>query len=339
MNTTNSMQLIRRSKHADMFDAAQAGAQWGTFFRLPLSRYGRAYYSAIHLDDASDSSFALKQDGRIVAMIECDSIGGNFGRFGFPIEVRIDPDLGYPARRKVAVEVISEFKRFLKEQEKSALSVRITDALDVDGILLGYLIAEGASCRQEMRAEIDLALDEQSLFDDLRKGHRQQVRWGENNLAFSSVDAANPDRAAFESYRQFHADVTGRVTRNAESWEAMFAAISAGHGDLILGFLEGALISGTLILDGGSTAYYVSGVYHRAHFDKPLGHASLFKAALRSKARGLRFFDVGELPDGQAGTSEKEVKIGFFKRGFTNRTVSSRVLILRQPGEPGSSAT
>jgi hypothetical protein len=325
------MRLIRRARFANAIDTAQADALWGAFFRLPLTHYGRAYYSAIRPDDAGDSTFALEQDGRIVAMIECDSIGGDLGRFGFPIEVRVDSGLDYPARRKVVVEVMSEFKRLLKEQANPALSVRITDALDPDGLLLGYLIAEGASCRQEMRAEIDLALDEQSLFDDLRKGHRQQVRWGEQNLIFSAVDAANPDRAAFETYRQFHIDVSGRVTRNAESWEAMFAAISAGHGDLMLGFLEGVLVSGTLILDGGGAAYYASGVYHRAHFDKPLGHASLYKAVLRSKTRGLRFFDVGELPDKQSETSEKEIKIGFFKRGFTNRTVSSRILTL--PGQ------
>lgn len=322
------IRLIRRAKHAALLDALTAAANWGGFFRLPLSDRGRAYYSAIHLEDGSDSSFGFERDGQIVAMIECDMIGGQLGRFGLPLEMRVDPGLDYPARRKVAVEAVSEFKRLVKEKAIPAATIRISDQLDPDGLLLGILIAEGASCRLEMRAEIDLTLDEQALFDDLRKGHRQQVRWGDQHLTFSTVDAVNPDRAAFESYRRFHADVSGRVTRNAESWDAMFAAITAGQGDLIFGFLDGMLVSGTLVMDGGGTAYYASGVYHREYFDKPLGHASLFRAVLRSKARGLQFFDVGELPVRRDDLPEKELKIGFFKRGFTNRTVSSHILAL-----------
>jgi hypothetical protein len=318
------MRLIRRTKFAEQIDAA--AAPWGIFFKLPLDAMGRAYYQATNTGDTSDATFALEHDGAIVAVIECDTIGGMLGRFGLSIEPRLDPALPYSLRQKAVVEITSEFKRLSKEMGGLPVQVRQSMGLDPDGLLLGNLIAEGATQALELRAEMDLSLDETALFDDLRKGHRQQVRWGEKNLTFSTVDQANPDRNAFEAYRLFHAEVAGRVTRGSESWDAMFASVAAGRGDLVFAHIDGQLVSGTLVLDGGDTAYYASGVYHRDHFDKPLGHASLFRAALRAKARGRTRFDVGEVP--LAGVSEKEIRIGFFKRGFTNRTVQSHILTL-----------
>jgi hypothetical protein len=318
------MRLIRSTKFAAQIAAAEA--PWGVFLQLPLDPFGAGYYRAIQGDSHQDQTFALEHDGRIVAKIECDVTQGGLGRFGTPIEPRIDPALPYPLRRKAAVEIVSELKRLSKEGAGLPARVRRTAALDPDGLLLGLIVAERATQETELRAEIDLALDEAVLFDDLRKGHRQQVRWGEANLTFSAVDQANPDRAAFETFRAFHAEVSGRVTRGAESWDAMFAAIAAGRGDLLFGHLDGLLVSGTLILDGGETAYYASGVYHRAHFDKPLGHASLFRATRRARTRGRAYFDLGELPLAEA--PDKEKSIGFFKRGFTNRTVESLILTL-----------
>jgi len=72
-----------------------------------------------------------------------------------------------------------------------------------------------------------------------------------------------------------------------------------------------------LTIDAGSTTYYTSGVYEREMFDKPLGHFPVFDAILRAGERGTRVFDLGEIfPAGAA--EEKEVQIGFFKKGFTS---------------------
>jgi hypothetical protein len=317
------MRLIRRTKHAELIDAALDTALWGAFFKLPLDPAGRTYYRAV--GGTADRTFALEHDGAIVCVVECGAMADELSHFGFPLEPRVEPALAYPLRQKAAVEILSEFRRLLREDSLASVVVRLTPALDPDGLLLGPLSAEAESGRIELRAESDLALDEESLFGDLRKGHRQQVRWGEKNLVLSGVDAKQPDRAAFESYRAFHAKVAGRVTRGEESWNAMYDAIASGRGDLVLGHLDGALVSGTLVLDGLDTAYYASGVYDREQFDKPLGHAPLFRAMLRARNRGLKRFDIGELP---SEASAKERQIGYFKRGFTNRTVSSRIFRL-----------
>ena len=317
------MRLIRRTKFSEQIETTDAA--WGIFFKLALDPVGRAYYRATNVDNLSDVSFALEHDDRIIALVECDTIGGAIGRFGFPIEARVDPTISYVLRRKATVEIVSELKRVSKEFDLP-IRVRQTPALDPDGLLLSHLVANGAVLASELRTEMDLSQDETTLFNDLRKGHRQQVRWGEKNLSFSTVDRDNPDRSAFESYRSFHAEVAGRVTRGPQSWDAMFNAIASGRGDLVLGKLDGVLVSASVILDGGDTAYYASGVYHREHFDMPLAHAPLFRAALRAKARGRMRFDVGEVP--LNGVTDKEMGIGFFKRGFSNRMVECLILTL-----------
>ena len=84
----------------------------------------------------------------------------------------------------------------------------------------------------------------------------------------------------------------------------------------MLGYLaDGEMVTGTMVVDGAAQAYYASGVYDRERFDQPLGHWPLWLAVSRSAKRGMRVFDLGDLPLPESG-SDKEFAIGYFKRGF-----------------------
>ena len=72
-----------------------------------------------------------------------------------------------------------------------------------------------------------------------------------------------------------------------------------------------------MVADAGGTAYYASGVYDRSRFDKPLGHFPVFDAMIRAGGRGVARFDLGEIVPRTADADDKEVQIGFFKKGFT----------------------
>jgi hypothetical protein len=150
----------------------------------------------------------------------------------------------------------------------------------------------------------------------MRKGHRQQIRWGQDHLEISVVDAHDPDRARFETYRQLHSDVAGRVTRGPASWDTMFELIAAGDGDLILCSLDGVLMGGTLMLDGGGAACYASGAYRRENFDKPLSHYPLFHAAQRAASAGARCSTSARSRRVDGHGQPKERAIGHFKSGF-----------------------
>jgi hypothetical protein len=150
-------------------------------------------------------------------------------------------------------------------------------------------------------------------------------------MALETVDHAHPDRSLFKRYQDFHHAVAGRSTRPQESWGAMFDWITGGHGELILASLDGELVAGTMVVDGVSTAYYASGVYDRERFDKPLAHWPLWLAMLHAGERGMKTFDLGDLPV-EGAASPKEVNIGYFKRGFATRTEPWTIWVWQRPG-------
>ena len=322
------MRLVRRAKDEAGFDALRDACSLPSFFKLMSGAHGRRYYQAVRDQSPADLSFAIADTAGLMALVEVEVAGGALRRFGFPLEIRLRGDLEPLVLRRVVRDILGELKRLAKEQAATTIAIRTSRALDPDGIVAGQCLGLGGTPGLELRAEADLGIGGKALAEDMRKGHRQQVKWGEKNLAQSFVDAANPDRAAFERFQAFHAEVAGRVTRPAASWDAMFEAITAGKGDLVLGTLDGLLVAGSLVLDADDTAYYASGVYHRGHFDKPLAHGTVFTSLARAAKRRLRFFDVGELPLPGGEHNDKEVAIGFFKRGFTARTVESTVWTL-----------
>ena len=298
--------------------------------------WGIAYYRAVHGADLSEHSFALEHEATIVAIVACDSAGPFVGRFGLPLEPWFKPGLAYPNIRQAVTDTAAELRRLAKALDRPAVQVRVLPEDDAGGMLLGHLVQNGGTVHLELRAEADLTLPASVLFDDLRTAHRQNVRWGDKNLTLSFVDATEPDHGRFEAYRLFHADVAGRVTRGPESWQAMYDMIARGRGDLVLGHLDGELVSGTLVLDGLDTAVYASGVYRRERFDKSLGHAPMFSAMTRAKERGRQYFDVGAVALA-SHASAKEQAIGHFKRGFTSRTRTS--VLVDWPVDPATSAT
>ena len=68
------------------------------------------------------------------------------------------------------------------------------------------------------------------------------------------------------------------------------------------------------LVDTPASTYYLSGIYDRARFDKPLAHWPLWQAMLRSHQRGRTVFELGDVPL-EGAASPKEVSIGYFKRG------------------------
>ena len=184
--------------------------------------------------------------------------------------------------------------------------------------LATLLVDRGAEGVVQASAMIDLGHPAEALRADIRDSYRSLTNWGSRNLTLSFVNAANPDRALFDLFPDFHARIAGGKRRGDEYWQVYWNEIAGGRAEMSLGFLEdGTLAAGSIVVWAGGTAYYASGVYDRDKFDKPLGHWPLWNTILRAKDMGLAAFDLGEIPArGQAG--DKEISIAFFKRGFTS---------------------
>jgi hypothetical protein len=279
-------------------------------FELPVSALGRRYYRAVVGSEPKELSFAFFYDDQLAALVECDASHDFLGRFGSPIELRAAPNLPPEIRRLLARGVIGTLVQLAREQGLMTIKLRTTRR-DDDGLLAARLLVEGASPVPSLRAIVDLSYDDSVLLGDMRKGHRQQVRWGERNLELRFVSAEEGDHCTFELFRHLHAEVAGRVTRDVSSWNVAYEALKAGQGDLILSYFEGALVGGTLVLAPSDVAYYSTGAYRRELFRYPLSHYPVFRAFSRAR-------------DGVT-SSQKERHIAHFKRGFTGRTETSLV--------------
>ena len=326
------MQLIRTSRSRLDIEAVLGDPAWPMYLELPFGVHGRTYYRAIAGGDLDDQTFAFRDASGIVAVVECDVAGGALTNFGFPIEPRLRPHLPAEVQKQLAVDIAAELRRIAAARKAATVRLRSAAPNDPQGFLLGHVAGAGAHAAPELRAVVDLAHGRDALLGDVRAKHRRHIHWGMENMRLVAVDGAAPDRAAFDSFRALHAEVAGRVTRRAESWEAMYRAIVAGYGDLVLGYWEGKLVAGTFVLDGYRAAHYASGAYRRELFDKPRSHDTMCEAIVRSAGRGRASFDVGDMPARDSGLSEKEIAIGHFKRGFCSRTLAS-ILLTWKPQE------
>jgi Acetyltransferase (GNAT) domain len=177
----------------------------------------------------------------------------------------------------------------------------------------------GATTNPHSVACVDLTAGPAAWRAALRKSSRSLINWGRRNLSISYVHKETASRALFDRYREFHAEVAGRVTRPVESWNVMYEWIVRGGGELILAFLDGKLIAGSMFIDGTETSIYASAVYDRAQFDKPLAHYPVWLGIERAHERGMKTLELGAVPP-QGTVPDKEYQIGYFKRGFATHT-------------------
>lgn len=249
------------------------------------SDWGAAYYAATY-PEADDLSFASDD-----SFVRCNPHNGTVSYFGMPIA----PIGNYHD--------------------------------NLGGILCGRSIlintkwASSDTRIDTSWATCDLSLSEAQLHKHIRKSYTSLINAGRRDLRVVYYNGQTCEHWMLSLYRDFHARVAGRITRSEASWAATRDMIVNDHAELVLGYRDDLLVAGLIIFYGTERAYYASAVNLRSQFDKPLGHFLLWDAILRSRARGLRWFDLGELPE--HGTAlKKEYNIGHFKAGFATQIES-----------------
>lgn len=174
------------------------------------------------------------------------------------------------------------------------------------------------------KSYVDLSLPEEQIRSNIRKSYKSLVNWGEKNLQMERIDSQNPDYEKFTSFRDFHVTTAGRKTRSDKSWDLQFDSIKDDEAYLILGYLEGKIVSGSLILYGKTEAYYGVGVYDRDLMFKnvAVGHYNMMASVFHAKKIGLNSMHLGYISS--STTDEKEKNIFKFKAGFSG-TIDSLV--------------
>ncbi len=315
--------IVKAGAAPELFDAWRADPGFASAEAHPLyGAFGRRYYPATFGDAFRDESFAVCYDARPVLLAPCTACERQISYFELPVQLFARADIEAKTAR-AAVETAFEYFDALQ------MNYEVSRVIIADDSSLGTLSPTGKQClNRGYRADVRLTgianfdEGEPGLRRNLRKSYHSLVNWGRRNLEIAIVDEHNPDGELFRRYQNFHREVAGRTTRPQQSWDVMFDWIVTGYGDLVLGLIDGKLVSGTMVVDGTTTSYYASGVYDRNRFDKPLGHFPLWRSIVRSAERGMRHFDLGDLP--LAGASDvKDVAIGYFKRGFATTIATS----------------
>ncbi len=274
--------------------------------------FGRAYHPAIHGN--RDCSFVVRAKGSSVLICLCAPLDGKLSFYGMPLRFVVRPDLDREVYHAVLQSTFLHLDKLMRAHGLNETLV-MDDRTETVSIIEEACRVRDATMNPRPVAYVDLAAGPAVWRTALRKSSRSLINWGRRNLSIRYVNKEMPDRALFDRYRAFHAEVAGRVTRPEPSWTVMYEWITGGGGELTLAFLEGKLMAGSMFIDGKETSIYASAVYNRAQFDKPLAHYPVWLGIERAHARGMKMLELGPVPP-QGTVPEKEYQIGYFKRGF-----------------------
>jgi len=308
----STLRVLSIADSPDQFRQWRALPSFAKIDDHPLSgAFARRYYPLVFGRERRESSFAVVKDGMPELIALCSVGPGTVDYYGLPIALFGDA-VGVGGSH-VAVDKAFDYLATLAGSRRSVLiSERALDSMSALG---AACYQRGFVATRRFKGICNLSLGEAGLRAALRRRYRPMINWGRNNLRTAFVNASNPDASAFSQYQAFHKRIVGRSTRPQDTWDVMFNWIANGHGELVLGYFGADLVAGTMVVDGTTTSYYASGVYDRERFAKPIGHWPMHIAIVRSLARGMKYFEIGDIP-AEGAVSAKEYNIGQFKKGF-----------------------
>jgi len=330
------LSIYRAIDASDAFAAWGASPEFSAIDAHPVTgAFGQQYYPAVFGNTRQDESFAVVERGEPQLLVLCTIGDGRLDYFGFPIKIFVRSGLAPPQAAVCVSAAFAHFDDLSKQSEVRHIVVRDDGSHGTLSLIGKQCLNRNFGAAVRLSALCDLTEGEPGMKRGLRKRFQSYLNWGRRNLTMLFVNASNADRGLFAQYQEFHCRVAGRSTRPQASWDVMFERIASGAGELSLGSLaDGDVVSGTMVVDGTSVAYYASGVYDRDRFDLPLAHWPFWLAMSRSAERGLRMFDIGDVPLEGAAT-KKEVDIGYFKRGFATTIATGIIWKLDLNGRSG----
>ena len=180
-----------------------------------------------------------------------------------------------------------------------------------------FLLENGAKIKYELSSEIDLRQALPKLLSEVRKSYKSLINWGTKNLQLRILDYTTIQSEDICMFRELHIQVAGKETRSKKTWDLMFDMIKANEAFMIDGFWEGQYVTASFFIFNKNYCYYGVSASVRELFDKPLLHASMWKAIEFAKNKEISFFEIGsQVFTGFEGVSKKEIDISTFKRGF-----------------------
>jgi hypothetical protein len=318
---------------------------WNNFFQekevlYPLYQHKNIEYYKAYAQTScfDDKSFVVEENGlaligvRMAINFKADG-SSEISGFGLPIffieDPNIDPAWGRTAHKHVRIA----FDHLIEEYPNSSIFFRDFLVNGKLSFLSHYLLENGGETAPEFTRIIDLTESKVDLHRQVTKSNRNQIKWGEKNLAIQVLDSATICRDDMIQFQTLHIHAAGRQTRSQETWEKQYEMVCAEEAFVVFGKLEDELVTAALFSYSPDYSYYGVSASKRELFDKPLSHAILWRGILHSQLLGCRSFEMGNVlypNQGDILPSKKELGISTFKRGFGGKTYV-RMNVTRSP--------
>jgi FemAB family protein len=189
------------------------------------------------------------------------------------------------------------------------------------------LLRDGAQATLRYELFVDLSLELEAIKSRFRRSYKSLITSGTRTWQVGEMTSA--DSVLWSEFRQLHLQVSGRITRSAETWDLQHRAIADGNAFLI--FLrdpQGKMIGGGFFNTTRDEGVYSVGAYDRSLFDKAIGHVVQYRAIEMLKERKLRWYKIGQrpYPSQRPPVTDKEISIGEYKQGFATHLFPEFVL-------------
>ena len=310
----------------DVWDAALVTSPDAWFWH---TRQYSDFFLELHRDeDVSDLSFALVENSIVLAVCPSylHSIDGvvqlGYGEEFLPFPALAE-SLSVVDRDRALKRYFSELGRLSEQYSAVRARVRVSP---LSHNHIGYslrpmnpLVRYGFFDLTESTQVIDLREHESTLWTNVRKGHRFDIRRAEKICQTEFWTKTTITDLVFSKYQSLHYKDAGRITRSQRSFDIMLAWILAGRAVLVEATRDRESVAFALIMLFGNGAFYGSGCKDPHTTDLNASHMLQWELILWLKAGGFNYYETGSQyfgPQWFHCPSEKEMGISKFKRGF-----------------------
>lgn len=241
----------------------------------------------------------------------------------------IKNNLTQAIRQKILDCYLNELNKIAEENKVGFVSIKITpvtnsyltNVLPVSNPFLKY----GYIDLPFQTQIIDLRNSIEYLWNEVRNGHKSDIKKGMKVLNINIWDSRNITVDKFTQYQKLHKKDAGRVTRSQKTFDLMYSWIKGDKAVLVEAMYENKAVGFTLIIVFKKAAYYGSSCKDPDYMNLSSSHLIQWETIKYLRENGILFYDLGlqkycrqwfDYP------SEKDINISKFKRGFGGRTVT-----------------
>jgi hypothetical protein len=280
--------------------------------------------------NGESESFFIERDGEIICVcpliIEtADTSKFTFGQDYGPWPAFSDK-LSKNERESVMKVVFNEIDKIAKEGEVKVVKMR-TGVLNLNylennrnNILMKFGFIDTSLQTQVL----DLSKSLKELRQEVRHGHDSDIDKAFKVLKAEVYDEINITEEVFNKYVEMHNKAAGRVTRPKITFDMMFDWICEGIGFLVAAKKDNKFVGFSYFFCYKGCVYYGSSCNDPEIREVPVGHLIQWRAIEYMKSKNLRFYELGWQIHSKMlshPSSEKELHIGRFKRGFGGITI------------------